>query len=181
MLSNKIDILLRPFRRLFGTSGPAKSRKIRTIIIVASVLIFLYTITGFFILPPIIKKIAREKLTEQLGRKVSIESVSLNPYSFSARIRGFEIKESDSSTTFLSFSSLYVDWRASSVYRKGPVIREIKLEKPYVHIVRLNANAYNFTDIIEKFLSTGETVTPKKPEKPLLFSISNIQVTNGEP
>ena len=40
----KITSLFRPFRLLFGPSGPDKTRKVRTIIIVAFALFFLYSI-----------------------------------------------------------------------------------------------------------------------------------------
>ncbi len=180
MLRTKIATLFRAFSLLFGSFGPGKFRRIRTITIVAFALIFLYSITGFLILPPYIKRVAAQKLSDELGRRVSIESVSFNPYSLSGRVKGFEIKEADGLTSFLSFSSLYVDLKMISVFKKGPVIREIKLEKPHVHLVRVNANTYNFSDIIDRFQSHREAGTPEKPEKPPLFSVSNIQIVNGD-
>ncbi|HXY54441.1 MAG TPA: DUF748 domain-containing protein [Nitrospirota bacterium] len=173
----KITSLFRPFRLLFGSSDPDKTRKVRTIIIVAFALFFLYSITGFFILPPYIKRMAVSTLSDQLGRRVSIESVSLNPYVLVARVRGFEIKEGDGKTTFLSFTGLFIDLKIASIYKKGPVIREIKLEKPYVNLVRVDANTYNFSDILDRFSKKPEQ--PEKPGKPLLFSVSNIQIIDG--
>ncbi|HEX9262544.1 MAG TPA: hypothetical protein VF893_08460, partial [Candidatus Bathyarchaeia archaeon] len=67
-----------------------KTRRAKTIGIAALVLFVLFSVTGFFILPPYIKHLAMDKLSEQLGRRVSIDSVSLNPYSLAAAIRGFE-------------------------------------------------------------------------------------------
>ena len=126
------------------------SRKSRIAGIIVLLLFFLYTIAGFFILPPYLKKLAVEKLSEQLGRRVTIESVSLNPFTLSALIKGFEIKESDGSTTFISFGRLYVDLKMISLIKGLPVIREVRLEQPRFHLVRKDANLYNFSDIMER-------------------------------
>jgi flagellar motor protein MotB len=174
-----INGLFRTFRLLFDPSGPERSRKIRTIIIVAFALFCLYSIIGFLILPPYLKRVAVAKMSDQLGRRVSIEAVSLNPYSLVINVKGFKIREDDGSTTFLSFSSLRVDLQIISIFKKGAVIREIKLEKPYVHLVRVDANTYNFSNIIERLQSTPVAGTPEKPVKPLLYSVSNIQIFDG--
>ena len=176
------------------------SRKARTAGIIILLLVVLYTIAGFFILPPYVKKMAMEKLSEQLGRTVTIESVSLNPYTLSAAINRFEIKESDGSTTFISFGRLYVDLRAISIVKGIPVIREVRLEQPHLHLVRTEANRFNFSDIMErvqavdesgapkrpvktfiteKMQAKNEASVPKQPGKAVTFSVSNIQIIDG--
>lgn len=167
------------FRLLSGLSAAGKSRAVRIIAIVAFALFALYSISGFFIVPPYARRIAQEKISDQLGRRVSIESLSLNPYSLVIIVRGFEIKENDGRSTFLSFGSLRVNLQIASLYKKGPVIREVKLEKPRVHLVRVDANTYNFSDIIDRFQTTREARPPEKPGKPFLFSVSNIQIVDG--
>jgi uncharacterized protein involved in outer membrane biogenesis len=156
-----------------------KTRRAKAIGIGALVFFALFSVTGFFILPPFIKHLAIEKISEQLGRRVSIDSVSLNPYSLAATIRGFEIKEIDGSTTFVSFRSLYVNLQMKTIFKGGPVMREIKLEKPYIHLVRTGANAFNFSDITSKFETEREAAVQEKPGKPLFFSFSNIQLLDG--
>ena len=155
------------------------TRKVRITGIIVLLLFFLYTIVGFFILPPYLKKLAMEKLSEQLGRRVAIESVSLNPLVLSAVIKGFEIKESDGSTTFISFGRLYVDLRMISIVKGLPVIREVKLEQPHIHLVRTEANRYNFFDIMEKAQAVDEAGASKRPGKTFSFSVSNIQIIDG--
>jgi uncharacterized protein involved in outer membrane biogenesis len=155
------------------------SRKARNIGIITLLVFVLYTIAGFFILPPYLKKTAMETLTEQLGRRVTIDSVSLNPYALSAVIKGFEIKENDGRTTFVSFGRLYVDLKIVSILKGLPVIRAVKLEQPRVHIVRGEANRYNFSDIAERIQAKRETSVPDQPGKAFSFSVSNIQIKDG--
>lgn len=156
------------------------SPRARAVGLTALVLFSLYSIAGFLVLPPYARRLAVERLSEQLGRQVSIGSVNLNPYTLVAVVRGLEIKEADGSATFLSFGSLTVDLQISSLFRKGPVIREVRLERPYVHLVREDANAYNFSDIVERLGSRREAGPPEGPGKPLLFSVSNIQIAGGD-
>ncbi len=176
------------------------SRKVRITGIIVLLLFFLYTIGGFFILPPYLKKLAMEKLSEQLGRRVTIDSVSLNPFALSTVIKGFEIKEDDGSTSFVSFGRLYVDLQAISLVKGFPVIREVKLEQPRIHLVRTEVNRYNFSDIMERVQAVDEAGAPKRPVKtfvtekmktkreasvpqqpgkPFSFSVSNIQIIDG--
>jgi len=55
--------------------------------IVIGLLIFfaVFTIVGFFVLPPILKSILTQKLSENLHREVTIEDIKLNPYALSLR------------------------------------------------------------------------------------------------
>ncbi len=53
----------------------------------------------------------------------------------------------------MSFEELFVDLQAESVIRRGPILREIRLERPYVHIVRRDDGSYNFSDLVAKFTS----------------------------
>lgn len=159
--------------------GKSTARRARNIVIIGLVLVGLYAIAGFFILPPYAKRVAQETLSSRLGRTVTIGSVSLNPFTLVAVVRGFEIKEQDGRTAFLSFGGLTVDLQLASIIRKGPVIREVRLEKPHVNLVRLSGDAYNFSDIIDR-LKSGETGTSPKPGKAQLFSVNNIQIADGD-
>jgi uncharacterized protein involved in outer membrane biogenesis len=164
---------------LTGLYNFAKTRRARIMGIIALGLFVLFTVTGFFLLPPYVKQVAVVKLSEQLGRRVSIESVKLNPYSLAAVIKGFEIKEGDGRTPFISFRSLYINMKVKSIFKGGPVLSEIKLEQPYVHLVRTGSNTYNFSDIASKILAGQTTAVQEKPGKPLFFSFSNIQLVDG--
>ncbi len=162
-----------------GLNALRKSRKFRIAGLTALVLFVLFSVTGFFILPPYVKKMAVAKLSEQLGRKVSIEAVSLNPYSLEATVKGVEIKEADGQTTFVSFGILYTNVQLKSIFKAAPVLKEIRLEKPYVHLVRTGANTYNFSDIIDRLKAAPVDTNKKKSSKPFYFLVNNIQIADG--
>ncbi|HSB31855.1 MAG TPA: hypothetical protein VLD55_09650, partial [Candidatus Sulfobium mesophilum] len=75
---------------------------------VLGILVFLlvFSITGFFILPPIVKSVLVKNLSKQFHRQVTIQKVKINPFMLSGEIRGVAISERNGSKNFISFDSL---------------------------------------------------------------------------
>ncbi len=151
----------------------SRSFQRKTALVVLSFL-FVFSVTGFLILPPIVKSMLVKNLSQQLHRQVTIQKVKINPFMLSAEIRGVSISERNSGKTFLSFDSLYMNAQSVSIIKRGLVLREIRLTRPYINISRDSSGAYNFSDLLEP--AKG----PKKPpSRPPRFSLNNIQVIDG--
>jgi uncharacterized protein involved in outer membrane biogenesis len=148
----------------------AYMKKLKTILIVLLSIIFVYTVAGFFILPPVLKSVLSKNLTQALHRSVTIEKIRLNPYTLAAEVGGLSVRDRDGEDMLASFRSLFLDVEWISIFRLSPVIREVRLEKPSLRIVRFEDNTYNFSDLMKG---------GKKSGKPLHFSVSNIQITGG--
>ena len=52
----------------------------------AAVIIIVYTLVGFFALPPIVKLVLEKKLPGALHRQVTIDKIRLNPYALSVAV-----------------------------------------------------------------------------------------------
>lgn len=141
-----------------------------------------YTITGFLILPPIIKSVAVKKLSEALHRPVVVQKIKLNPYVLSLTVIGLRVKEREKPTDFVSFESLYVNLQGVSIFKFAPVIKEFRLERPFVRVVRDMDGGYNFSDLISSPESSKPTAIKKSPGSaawPFNFAVYNIQILNG--
>ncbi len=138
------------------------------------VVFLLVGVLGFFVLPPFVKSTVLEKLGTALHRPVSVKSVSINPYALSVTLDGVSIKEREGDETFVGFDSLYLNLEFSSLFRGGPVLNEIRLVNPKLRIVRLSAERYNFSDLLDEFMAK-----PKSNDPTPAFSLNNIQVTGG--
>ena len=152
--------------------------RLKKIVIGLAIFLVVFTIVGFFALPPIVKSILTQKLSEALHREVTIEQIKINPYALSLTIRGFLIKEKGGSEKFVSFDELYVNLQSVSIPRLALVLKEIRLKQPYFNVKRIDETTYNFSDLMEK----KETKPPEKPAekpKPLRFSLNNIKIENG--
>jgi uncharacterized protein involved in outer membrane biogenesis len=168
-------------------AGARQGRRLLKVALWAIGLVALFALVGFFAVPPIAKHYLVKSLSELLGRQVAIQDIKINPFALTATVRGFSVKEPASPEVFISFEELFVDLQAESVIRRGPILREIRLEHPYVHILRRDDGSYNFSDLVAKFTGGTENAKPgsapepaKKDQQPARFSLNNIEVLAGK-
>jgi uncharacterized protein involved in outer membrane biogenesis len=122
--------------------------------------------------PPLLRGKLASELSKALHRDVSIQQIRVNPYAMSTTIRGFLMKERQDSATAVSFDELYVNLELQSLFRWGPVLKKIRLVKPYINLVRNDDYTYNFTDLIDEFTKGPPGPTPR-------FSLNNIEIVDG--
>jgi hypothetical protein len=137
-----------------------------------------WAVSGFLILPRVLRPVVERKLEERLHRPATLRGLSLNPFTLSATLEGLDVKEKGGSGPFFSFESLSLNLEAASIIRGGPVIRTITLTKPAVMLVRHENGTYNVQDLLDE-ASTPKPGPPGKDEAPLRFSLNNIRVEGG--
>ncbi|MBO9538096.1 DUF748 domain-containing protein [Herbaspirillum sp.] len=128
-------------------------------------------------LPSFVKKIAIEQTQEKIGRKIDIGAVAFNPFRLALTVSDVTLYEPDQKTPFFSAKSLVVNASSTSLFRLAPVLDEIKLTAPDLHVVRLDADGighYNFSDILERI-----DAMPKSDSK-TQFSLANVQLQDGK-
>jgi len=153
-------------------------RRLKKYLIGLGIYLVIFTLFGFFGLPPILKSILTKKLSESLQREVAMKEIKTNPYTLSVTVRDFIVKDRGSSETFVSFEELYINLQILSAIRQALILKEIRLKKPFINLVRHQDQSYNFSDLIKKEESKPESKAEGKG-KPLRFSFNNITVENG--
>lgn len=145
------------------------TRPVRRRAIVAAALVALYTVTGFFVLPPIVKSQAEKRLSAMLGRQVTVERVRLNPYTLSVTLENFAIKEQDGQTLFLGWRSLYVNFDALSSLFGEWVLSDVRLDGFTVRGVVNSDQSLNVSDLLAKFAPAANApgAPAGKPSRPL--------------
>jgi uncharacterized protein involved in outer membrane biogenesis len=140
------------------------------------ILFAVFTLVGFFVLPPILKSILTKKLSENLHRQVTIDRIKINPYTLSITTRGLMVKDRASAEPFVSCDEIFLNVQSFSALRMALILKEIRLTKPYIRVTRNQDMSYNFSDLLEK----KESPSPEKTKpKPLRFSLNNITIENG--
>src|SRR5512132_1638981 len=120
----------------------------------------LFAITGFLILPPVLKHVLTTKLSAALHRETSISQIKINPFALSATIKGFRLADPGQDTPFVAFDKLYVNADVmTSIFRRALILEEIRLDKPYVGVTHKADGSYNFSDLIPKEETTKEEAT----------------------
>lgn len=166
------------FRKLFAFYENKLRPRAKKIVIGLVILFAVFTLVGFFVLPPVVKSILTKQLSENLHREVAIEKIKFNPYTLAISVRGLTIKDKGSSDTFVSFGEIFLNFQSFSALRMAVIFSEIRLTQPYIKITRNQDASYNFSDLLEK----KESKPPEKEKpksKPLRFSLNNIRIENG--
>lgn len=127
-------------------------------------------------LPYVVRKIAIEQTQEKLGRKLEIGTLAFNPFRLALSAADITLYEADGKSAFFTAKSLLVDASSLSLLRLAPVVDEIRLGTPQLHVVRVDADGighYNFSDILERLAALP------KSEGRSQFSLANVQLQDG--
>jgi hypothetical protein len=140
-------------------------------------LFLLYVIAGFWVVPPLLKPRLEKELSGQIGRKVTIEEIKLNPLVLSATTTNLTVYEKDGEP-FAGFKELLIDAELSSIVRWAVTVKEIRLMAPFGVLKLLPDKTLNISDILTKF-SQPEPEPEEQAELPRAV-LSKLQVEDGK-
>ena len=140
-------------------------------------LFLLYVIAGFWVVPPLLKPRLEKELSDQIGRKVTIEGIKLNPLVLSATTANLTVYEKDGEP-FAGFKELLIDAELSSIVRWAATFKEIRMTAPFGVLKLLPDNKLNISDILTKFSQT-EPAPEEEAGLPRAL-VSSLQVEDGK-
>lgn len=127
-------------------------------------------------LPGIARNQAQDWVEKNTGRNLEIGSISINPLTLVVEIRQLTLSEQDHAQIFLSWDVLRIGLSPSTLTQRAPIVRELYLQKPYVHIEKLPGKHFNFSDLIPP-ADPAKATDDNKPQPG--FSINNLIIHNG--
>jgi len=142
----------------------------------ASLLVALYAVLGFFILPAVLKAQLPGRLGRYLGRPVAVRELRLNPFALSLTVSGFAVQEAGGGE-FLGWERLYLRLRPSSLVSRTISFRTIELVRPYGRVVVERGGRLNFDDLVQRLGSGAqpEPAGPAGPPRPLRIGQLSIR------
>jgi uncharacterized protein involved in outer membrane biogenesis len=153
-----------------------RHRRTRKVVIWSVSLVVAFGVLLGLVAPPLMRGKLAADLSAKLRREVSIEQIKINPYAMTVAVRGFLVKEREGQAPAFSFDELFVNLELQSLFRLAPVIKELRLAKPYLHLVRDEERKYNFQDLVDEFTSA-----PSDPAAPKArFALNNIEIIDGK-
>ncbi|HET7775469.1 MAG TPA: DUF748 domain-containing protein, partial [Azospira sp.] len=162
-----------------GLQAVTRHRRVRQGAAALLLLTIVFGLLGYFWLPGFAKGKLEALLAEEFKRPVRIDRIDVSPYTLSATISGFAVGEQGAEAgvpegqRLVGFDSLYVNLSSMSLARRIPVVSEVRLVGPYVHLAREEAGRYNISDLIEKWTEKpSEGPTPE-------FSVANVTIQGG--
>ena len=141
------------------------------------IVLVLYTIFGFLVLPAVIKSQMLKRLPTLTHRHVSVQQVKLNPYALSFTLRGFSLTETNGDV-FASLGELYVNFQSVSLFKRGLIFKEISVKQPSANIIRLADGTFNFSNLLTN--ESPSTAKPAAPQALPLVVIDELKVEDGQ-
>ena len=136
-----------------------------------------YTLVGFFVLPPIMKWQMLTRLPGITKRQAAVRQVKFNPLTLSLTIRGLALTEPDG-RPFASWEELYINFQTSSLFRWAWTFKEIRLVNPLGEVILLKDGRLNFANMFESRTNAAPPPPPHKASIPRV-NIFHLQITNG--
>src|SRR5690554_3940373 len=154
----------------------------KTLLMVLAVVYLLYLLLGYFYLPGKLKTLAETTGSQTLGRTVSAQEFSYNPFTFELTSNGFAIADKPGQA-LLQWQQLRINigfW--ASLWQRHLVIEEIELSKPETYI-RQQATGFNFDPIIARLNELGDEA-PQEPDSKddsasFAFSVLLLSIDQG--
>lgn len=100
---------------------------------------------------------------ELIGRKVSIESISLNPLNFVIVIDKFALLEQDGNKPFISFDKFRINIDPLQIVTGTASVSEIYMKGLYAHVTQ-HGDKFNFSDILD-FLAKNSADSTESTSK----------------
>ncbi|HEY4146541.1 DUF748 domain-containing protein [Pinirhizobacter sp.] len=153
-----------------------RSHRLRKTLLILLGLIVLFGVLGFLAAPSLIKSQLQTRATAMLGRPVTLDAVHLNPYTLRLQLDKLHIGEKDGTSPFVDIDQVVVNASWGSVFRLAPVLDDLTVQHPQIHITRTAPQAFNFSDMLDRFAARpGEPPSP-----PTRFALANISVHDGD-
>lgn len=160
------------FSRVFNP-GP---RLLRWSVAIVAGLLLLAAFSAL-LLPGYLKSTLEQQIQTQTGRQFTVDKIAFNPFTLTVNLSQMQLMEADQGKAAFAADNLMLRVSPASLFRLAPVIGAVTLTHPQLRLQRSRRNGVevtNFSDILARFAQH-----PSQGE-PLRFSVSNIQVLNGD-
>lgn len=161
--------------RLTGTSIVGFLRNMLVIVIL--ILVGIYAVTGFFVLPPMVKSTFQAVVAEQTGRTLQVDKVSINPLLLCASVEGVSLPDEKGEVVF-GFNRLFVDISALPLLSSKICIDNLILENPKIVVTRDVKGKWNFSDFLTKTTLDPPLTGESSPEPTV--DLQGIEIKKGE-
>ena len=134
----------------------------------------LYAAAGFWLVPKLIRSQATDYVSTELHKSLSLGEIRFNPFTFELDMRDIAIADQGrraGQRPIVALRRLYLDFQASSLWRRAYTFRQVELEAPYADTIIRPDGSLNLADLLPK---------PEKPDEPLPHVwIENLSVHRG--
>jgi hypothetical protein len=147
----------------------------RRLLVGSGILVLLYAVAGFLVAPAVLKARLPGTLSRLLGRTVSVRQVRLNPFTLTASVEGFAVKERDGSD-FMGWERLRVRLGLATLVTRSVAFDRIELTRPYGQVIVERGGQLNYADILARLASGGPATAPAPKGEPRTLRIGRLSI-----
>jgi len=139
---------------------------------------------GWLSVPPLLKAQLQSRLSEQLGRTVTVGAVDFKPWSLELTISDLAVARAAAASSAasglesspqLAFKRLYIDVELQSLLRLAPVVDALVLESALLNLTHSGDGHYDVDDVLAKFAVQPE----QKDNAPLHYALYNLVLSDA--
>jgi hypothetical protein len=148
-------------------------RAIWRIGVTVGAMIALFGLGGFVGGPLLLRHVVTGPVAAALNRPVRVGGIGFNPYTLTVDLDQLQIGERGTSQPFIDISHLRLKVSWASLLRLALVVKELHVERPEVHLVRMADQRFNVSDLLDR------PVPADKSRHPFRMAVFNLQLNDG--
>ncbi|MGM0951513.1 MAG: DUF748 domain-containing protein [Pseudomonadota bacterium] len=167
-----------------GEQKVKRSHLARNIVIGLGVLLAIYALAGFLLLPWWLQKQLPEQLDQTMGWQAGVEEIKTNPFTLTLDAKGFEATD-DSGEPVVGFERLQVNVSFLQLLTGVIGFQDIRLTEPDIRVDLLEDYSVNYARDWRNANPPAESSDPgqepdEQSSEPLNLYFSHISVDGGE-
>lgn len=136
-----------------------------------AVVIGLYALLGFFILPGVALRVANQQLSQLATVPARLDRIELNPFSLELQLWGLHVGEPEQPQ--LAFQRLYANLQLDSLWRGGLHLADVELERARTEVLFDKDGKLNLTSLF-KLPPSEEKPAQEEPSEPFPLRVERI-------
>ena len=128
-------------------------------------------------LPTWLKPRIEAAAAEALGTPVQLGGLEIQPWRLIARVQGLRVGPADQ--PLLNVRQAEAQVSLASLWHRAPVLSRLEIDQPEVSLVRLDAQRFNITPLLEHWRAHAAAVPAEEGAEPARFAVFNIRLTGG--
>jgi len=136
-----------------------------------TLLMAFYTLAGFYLVPRLIRSQAIAWAQTNLDKKLGLGEIRFNPFTFTLDIDDIDIPED--AHPMVAVGHLRVGFSILSVFQHAYFVRELRLDRPFLHLAVRPDRSLNLADLQPRTHSSGSGPSPA-------IRVGTLAVTQGK-
>jgi uncharacterized protein involved in outer membrane biogenesis/outer membrane protein OmpA-like peptidoglycan-associated protein len=154
-------------------SGLLWRRAIWRIGVTVGAMIALFGLVGVVGVPLLLRHIMTGPVAAAVNRPVRVGGIGFNPYTLTVDLDQLQIGEHGTSQPFIDINHLRIKVSWASLFRLALVVKELRVERPAMHLVRTADQRFNVSDLLDRLVPADTA------RHPFRMAVFNLQLNDG--